>query len=145
MKKELKNSVQYYLAVIGRINNIMKFQDLLAYQKSFDLAMFIFETTKPFPKEEQYSLTSQIRKSSRSIAANISETYRKSVSPKHFLSKLTDSDVESLETQTWLAFHQRCDYIKKLSNKLLNDSEEVGKRINYMITNPLKFGIITEH
>jgi len=124
----------------------MKFQDLLAYQKSFELAMQIFEMTKSFPKEEQYSLTSQIRRSSRSVSANISEAYRKRVYPKHFLSKLTDSDAENSETQTWLAFSQRCNYIKKeLYKKLLKESEEVGKLINYMIRNPHKFGVKPEH
>lgn len=124
----------------------MKFQDLLAYQKSFELAMLIFEITKFFPKEEQYSLTDQIRRSSRSVSANISEAYRKRLYPKHFLSKLTDSDAENSEMQTWLAFSQRCNYIKKkFYNKLLKESEEVGKLINYMIRNPHKFGVKSEN
>jgi len=124
----------------------MKFQDLLAYQKSFELAMQIFEMTKSFPKEEQYSLTSQIRRSSRSVAANISEAYRKRLYPKHFISKLTDSDAENSETQTWLAFSYRCNYItSELYNELLLSSDEVGKLINYMIRNPHKFGIKSEH
>jgi len=117
----------------------MKCQDLLACQKSFELAKF-------FQKEEQYSLTNQIRRPSRSIAANISEAYRKKLYPKYFLSKLTDSDAENSETQTWLAFSQRCDYLKKEQyNKLLKESEEVGKLINYMIRNPHKFGVKPEH
>lgn len=66
----------------------MKFQDLLAYKKSFDLAMEIFEISKEFPKEEIYSLTNQIRRSSRSVSVNIAEAYRKRVYPKHFISKL---------------------------------------------------------
>jgi len=77
----------------------MRFQDLFACQKSLDLAMKIFEISKTFPKEEKYSLTSQIRRSSRSVSANISEAYRKRVYPKHFASKLTDSDAENSETQ----------------------------------------------
>lgn len=78
----------------------MKFQDLLAYKKSFKLAMDIFEISKRFPKEERYSLTGQIRRFSRSVCANISESYAKRRYPKHFISKLTDSDGENLETQT---------------------------------------------
>lgn len=70
----------------------MDFKKLLAYQKSFDLAMDIFEISKNFPKEETYSLTDQVRRSSRSVTANISEAYRKRLYPKHFLSKLTDAD-----------------------------------------------------
>lgn len=120
----------------------MTFQDLLAYQKSFDLAMRIFEITKSFPKEETYSLTDQIRRSSRSVSANISEAYRKRLYPKNFVSKLTDSDAENSETQTWLAFSHKCQYIsKELHDELYSNSEEVGKLINYMIRNPHKFGV----
>jgi four helix bundle protein len=120
----------------------MKFQDLLAYQKSFSLAMKIFEITKSFPKEEMYSLTDQIRRSSRSVPANISESYRKRVYPKNFHSKLTDSDAENSETQVWLEFSLKCNYINEtIYNELLNESNEVGKLINYMILNPQKFGV----
>lgn len=120
----------------------MKFQDLLAYQKSFELAMQIFEITKSFPKEEQYSLTNQIRRSSRSVSANISEAYRKRLYPKHFISKLSDSDAENSETQTWLAFSLRCNYItRNIYKELSAQSDEVGKLINYMILNPHKFGV----
>ncbi|HEY4628153.1 MAG TPA: four helix bundle protein [Flavobacterium sp.] len=121
----------------------MKFQDLLAYQKSFSLAMKIFEITKRFPKEEMYSLTDQIRRSSRSVSANISESYRKRVYPKNFHSKLTDSVAENSETQVWLEFSLKCNYISEsVYNELLNESNEVGKLINYMILNPQKFGVI---
>tara|TARA_R110002049_G_scaffold174462_3_gene341652 strand:- start:8711 stop:9076 length:366 start_codon:yes stop_codon:yes gene_type:complete len=119
----------------------MKFQDLLAYQKSFSLAMKIFHLSKSFPREETYSLTDQIRRSSRSVSANISEAYRKRLYPKHFISKLTDSDAENSETQTWLEFSLQCNYISKDTfNNLMNESNEVGKLINYMILNPEKFG-----
>lgn len=120
----------------------MKFQDLLAYQKSFSLAMKIFETTKSFPKEEMYSLSDQIRRSSRSVPANIAEAYRKRVYPKNFHSKLTDSDAENSETQVWLEFAFKCKYINEITyHELLNESNEVGKLINYMILNPQKFGV----
>ena len=120
----------------------MRFQDLLAYQKSFSLAMRIFEMTKSFPKEEMYSLTDQIRRSSRSFPANIAEAYRKRVYPKSFHSKLTDSDAENSETQVWLEFSFKCNYINEaIYNELLNESNEVGKLINYMILNPQKFGV----
>lgn len=120
----------------------MRFQDLLAYQKSFSLAMRVFEMTKSFSKEEMYSLTDQIRRSSRSVPANIAEAYRKRVYPKNFHSKLTDSDAENSETQVWLEFSFKCNYINEaIYNELLNESNEVGKLINYMILNPQKFGV----
>lgn len=119
----------------------MRFQDLLAYKKSFVLAMKIFEVSKSFPKEEKYSLTDQVRRSSRSVSANISESYRKRNYPKHFISKLTDSDEENSETQTWLEFALACKYIHQENfDDMFKDSEEVGKLINFMITNPEKFG-----
>ena len=120
----------------------MTFQDLLAYQKSFALAMKIFRVSKSFPKEETYSLTDQIRRSSRSVSANIAEAYRKRDYPKHFHSKLTDSDAENSETQVWLGYSIACEYItNETYTELLNDSKEVGKLINYMILNPKKFGV----
>lgn len=124
----------------------MKFQDLLAYQKSFALAMKIFEITKLFPKDEIYSLTDQIRRSSRSVPANIAESYRKRIYPRHFHSKLNDSDAENSETQVWIEFAYKCNYISiEIHNILISESEEVGKLINYMILNPQKFGVTTEH
>lgn len=77
----------------------MSFKTLLAYQKGFSLAMEIFEISKTFPKEETYSLTDQIRRSSRSVCANIAEAYRKRRYERHFVSKLTDSDAKNSETQ----------------------------------------------
>ena len=106
----------------------MQFQDLLAYKKSFALAMRIFHISKNFPKDEKYSLTDQIRRSSRSVSANIAEAYRNRSYPMHFISKLTDSDAENSETQTWLEFALKCEYIdQKAFNDLINDSEEVVK------------------
>lgn len=124
----------------------MKFQDLLAYKKAFSLAMNIYRLSKSFPKEETYSLTDQIRRSSRSVCANIAESYRKRDYYKHFHSKLTDSDAENSETQVWLEFAYHCEYISKdIFEKFLSESEEVGKLINYMILNSNKFGVNTSH
>jgi four helix bundle protein len=104
--------------------------------------MKIFEMTKSFPKEEKFSLTDQIRRSSRSVPANIAEAYRKREYPKHFHSKLTDSDAENSETQVWFEFAFKCNYIdEKLFNELISESDEVGKLINYMMLNPEKFGV----
>ena len=123
----------------------MDFKKLLAYQKGFDLAMAIFEISKSFPKEETYSLTDQIRRSSRSVNANIAEAYRKRRYPKHFISKLTDSDGENSETSTWLDFALECKYISIEHHRNLSDQGiEIGKLINYMINNPGKFGVKEE-
>lgn len=124
----------------------MIYQDLLAYKKGFEVAMEIFEVSKLFPKEETYSFTDQIRRSSRSVCANIAESYRKRVYPKHFHSKLTDSDAENSEIQTWLEFAFACKYINENTFKELTEkNKEVGKLINYMLLNPVKFGVKTEH
>jgi four helix bundle protein len=138
-------SVQRLVFGLRIIYNLIqvKFQDLLAYKKSFALAMKIFEMTKSFPKEEKFSLTDQIRRSSRSVPANIAEAYRKREYPKHFHSKLTDSDAENSETQVWFEFAFKCNYIdEKLFSDFINESNEVGKLINYMMQNPEKFGVV---
>ena len=119
----------------------MDFKELLAFQKSFQLAMDIFQLSKSFPKEEKYSLTDQIRRSSRSVSANIAEAYRKRRYPNHFISKLTDSDAENSETNVWLEFSLKCEYINiETYNNLNNKTIEIGRLINYMINNPDKFG-----
>lgn len=120
----------------------MGFEKLMAYEKGFRLAMHIFEVSKSFPKEERYSLTDQIRRSSRSVCANIAEAYRKRRYEKHFISKLTDADSENSETFVWLQFAQTCDYISiEQEQDLMEQNQEVGKLIHYMINNPGKFGV----
>jgi four helix bundle protein len=119
----------------------MDFKELLAYQKAFHLAMEIFEISKTFPKEETYSLTDQIRRSSRSVSANLAEAYRKRRYINHFISKLTDCDAENSETNVWLDFAFACNYLSQENyNSLTQKSNEVGKLINFMINNPTKFG-----
>jgi len=118
----------------------MGFRELQVYQKAFKLSMEIFEMTKTFPPEEKYSLTDQIRRSSRSVCANIGEAYRKRRYPKHFISKLSDSDSENTETQVWLDFSLSCKYINREKyDDLTFKSEEVGKLLGYMMNNPDKF------
>lgn len=117
------------------------YKDLLLYKKTFALAMDVYSITKQFPKEETYSLTDQIRRSSRSANICLIEAYRKHKYPNHFVSKLTDSDMENSETQGWLEFALACNYLTKdIYDKLKDQSEEVGKLIHYMIDNPGKFG-----
>ena len=121
----------------------MRFQELLAYQKSFELAMHIYEVTKYFPAEEKYSLIDQIRRSSRSVSANIAEASRKRQYIKHFLSKLSDSDSENSETQVWLEYAHACRYINfETYTTLNNKSLEVGKLLYYMMANPQKFNVV---
>jgi four helix bundle protein len=119
------------------------YKDLKVYQLAYRLAMEIFEITKSFPKEEIYSLTDQIRRSSRSVCTNIGEGYRKRTYPKHFSSKMTDADGECTETQIWLNFSQDCKYItKEIKDRLYKGYEEVGKMLGSMACNPEKFSPI---
>lgn len=113
------------------------FKDLQAYKKAFKLAMDIFQVTKTFPKEEQYSLTTQIRRSSRSVCSNIAEGYRKRQYEKHFVSKVSDADSENSEIQVWLDFALACNYISKdIFDELKSISKEVGRLLNHMIHHP---------
>lgn len=112
----------------------------LAYEKGFSLAMDIFRISNSFPKCEIYSLTDQIRRSSRSVNANLAEAVGKRRYPKHFVAKLTDAGSENFETQTWLDFAVECKYISpEAYQQLTTRSEEVGKLIAYMIRNPTQF------
>ena len=116
------------------------FRDLKVYQKAFKLAMDIFEITKSFPTEEKYGLTSQIRRSSRSVCSSIAEAYRKRKYPSHFVSKTSDADMENSETQVWLDFSLSCKYInRKIYNDYLSRSEEVGKMLHHMMEHPEKY------
>jgi four helix bundle protein len=116
------------------------FKDTTVYKKAFALAMQIFEISKTFPKEEKYSLTDQIRRSSRSVYANIAEAYRKKRYPAHLISKLTDSDAENSETNVWIDFSFACNYIEEnVKDDLTFKNAEIGKLIFHMINNPDKY------
>jgi four helix bundle protein len=115
-------------------------RDLNVYQMSYKLAMEIFHLSKAFPREETYSLTDQIRRSSRSVAANIAEGFRKRRYPNMFVSKLTDCDAEATETQVWLDFAFDCGYLSKENHdRLTTGYEEVGKMLFGMISHPERF------
>src|SRR5215207_7334092 len=115
-------------------------RDLKVYQLSYKLAMEIFHLSKAFPKEEKFSLTDQIRRSSRSVAANIAEGFRKRQYPKMFVSKLADSDGEATETQVWLDFARDCKYLPlDQYAELIKGYEEVGKMLGTMMSMPEKF------
>lgn len=119
----------------------MDYRDLLAYKKSFSLAMMIYEVSKGFPNEEKYSLTDQIRRSSRSVTVTLTEAYRKRTYPKNFFSKLTDTEAENSETQVWLDFAFSCGYLTDIKHaELTSLNDEIGKLIRFMMNNPDKFG-----
>jgi len=92
---------------------VRKHSELSVYQKAFDGSMQIFELSKGFPKEETYALTDQIRRSSRSVCANIAEAWRKRRYEKAFISKLSDAECEAAETQVWLEFAVKCGYANR--------------------------------
>jgi len=118
----------------------MSLENLIVFRKAFSLACSIFEISKIFPREEKYSLTDQIRRSSRSVAANIGEAYRKKRYPKHFVSKMTDADAELSETLVWLYFAYKCKYIDKSTLQgLKSEIDEVGKLLGSIIQNPAPF------
>jgi four helix bundle protein len=122
----------------GRNMGIAKsYKDLNVYQKSYEVAMEIFDFSKKFPKDEMYSLTSQIRKSSRSVSANIAEAYRRRIYPKSFISKLNESEAEATETQNWLDYSYDCGYIKKETKERLYQTYNeilIGRQMETMKT-----------
>ena len=116
------------------------YRDLIVYQKSYILAMEIFEITKSYPKEEKYSLTDQIRRSSRSVPANIAESWAKRIYPKVFVNKLSDSLGEENETEVWLNFSRDCQYIPiEKHDELIEKYSEVRRMLISMINTPEKF------
>lgn len=121
---------------------IRSHRELDVYKISFRASMKLFEISKDFPREEQYSLTDQLRRSSRSVSANISEAFRKRKYPKAFVSKLSDAEAEAAETQTWLDFALKCRYIDQETYKNLNIEYNhiIGKLVN-MAMYPEKWAV----
>lgn len=116
------------------------YKKLIAYQKAFALAIDIFNISKTFPVEEKYSLISQIRRSSRSVCANMAEAYKRRMYKDYFISKLNDAETENTETQVWLDFALAFNYIdNELHLELSNRNSEIGKLIWFMSNNPEKF------
>jgi four helix bundle protein len=119
---------------------VSSYKETKVYIKAFEMAMEIFELTKKFPSEEKYSLTDQIRRSSRSVCANIAEAFRKKQYPAHFVSKISDADMENSETLVWIEFSFSCGYISKetLINLTFKNSE-IGKLLFHILKNPEKY------
>jgi four helix bundle protein len=115
-------------------------RDLKVYRLAYDVAMRVFKESNAFPQEERYSLTSQIRRSSRSVAANIAEGFRKRQYPNMFVSKLADSDAEATETQVWFDFARDCGYLStEHHDELITQYEEIGRMLHAMIDHPESF------
>jgi four helix bundle protein len=115
-------------------------KELVVYKKAFELAMDIFEITKQFPRDEQYALISQIRRSSRSICMNLREAWAKRRYLAHFVNKLTDCDGENGETDTSLDFAKACGYLApEQHTKLTSLCAEIGKMLGSMIQRPEAF------
>jgi len=110
------------------------YKDLIVYQKTRDIASRIFMITMEFPKEEMYSLTDQIRRSSRAIGAQIAEAWAKRRYVKHFVSKLTDAQGEQFETQHWVETSDDCEYLKEgIYEELYSGLQEIGAMLTSMI------------
>ncbi len=119
---------------------VNSYRDLVVYQKSRELAQKIFELSQDFPKDEKYSLTDQMRRASRSVGANIAESWGKRRYEKHFISKLTDADSEQYETQHWIDIAKDCGYIDdSIHQHFTQLCTEIGKLLGGMITNSGKF------
>ena len=117
-----------------------KINETKVYKLAFELAMKIFEVSKIFPKEERYALTDQVRRSSRSVCACLAEAHRKRLYEAYYISKISDADMENAETQTWLEFAKACQYVTEPECKdLFVISEEIGRLLHHMITNPEKY------
>lgn len=124
------------------MGNIKSHKELRVYQLSFEAGMEIFNITKSFPTEEKYSLTDQIRRSSRSVSANISEAWRKRRYPKSFVAKLSDSDGEGGETQVWLDYALACGYIEEeIYSDLMKKYDNILGMLVTMMNQPEKWSV----
>jgi four helix bundle protein len=122
------------------VSTLRGHRDLKVYQLAYKSAMEVFRESKNFPKEERFSLIDQIRRSSRSVAANIAEGYRKRRYPNLFALKMIDADAEATETQVWLDFALDCEYLaREKYDTLTAQYEEVGRMLGYMMDHPEKF------
>ena len=124
------------------MSNIRSYRELRVYQNAFESAMKIFEFTKTFPAEEKYSMVDQMRRSSRSVCANLAEAWRKRRYPAHFVSKLSDCESEAEETRVWLEFALRCKYINQATFDELDSNYDliIGQLVR-MISEPEKWTI----
>jgi four helix bundle protein len=122
------------------LSHARSFRDLIVHQRAREVAQTIFHLSKSFPKEEAYSLTDQIRRSSRAIGAQIAEAWGKRQYERHFVSKLTDADAEQLETQHWTDVGFDCGYLPKEQHALVVANLcEIGRMLHSMINKANQF------
>ena len=125
---------------MGKLPYVSSFRELIVYRKARELSRDIFQVSKTFPKEEMYSLTDQVRRSSRSVGAQIAEAWAKRRYEKHFLSKLTDADGEQQETQHWIETAVDCNYMAQTQGtKLIQQCAEIGRLLGGMMTKSSQF------
>ena len=116
------------------------YRDLLVYGKAYDIAHTVFQVSKQFPKDEIFSLTDQVRRSSRSIGAQIAEAWAKRRYEKHFVSKLTDADAEQMETEHWIHIAASCGYLEQTAaEELVAELNCIGRMLNSMMRKSAKF------
>jgi four helix bundle protein len=124
------------------MGNIRGYRELRVYQSAMDGAMEIFELTKRFPSEEKYSMVDQMRRSSRSVCANIAEAWRKRRYPAHFVSKLSDAEGEAEETRVWIEFARRCNYLQLAHAEALDETyDRILSQLVSMISHPEQWTI----
>lgn len=119
--------LQRYRLFMGKM--VRRHEDLEVYQVAFAAAMQIFELSKRFPVEERYSLTDQVRRSSRSVCANLAEAWRKRIYEASFVAKLSDCTAEAAETQTWIAFATQCQYLDTRTGHELHQTYDLILRM----------------
>jgi four helix bundle protein len=123
------------------MKTINSHRELNVYKAAFQVSMEIFSLSKAFPRDEFWALTSQIRRSSRSVCANLAEAFRKRRYEKAFIAKLSDSEGEAAETQVWLEYSYECEYItKELYASLSEEYEKVIGMLVNMLKHPEKWG-----
>ena len=124
----------------GRAMIINSAKELKVYKTAYELSMEIFELSKTWPPEERYALTNQIRRSSRAVCSNLREAWAKRRYEAHFISKLTDSDGENSETETWLDFAKSCGYLNQNDHeRLTSKCSAVGRMLGSMLKYPESF------
>ena len=125
---------------MSQLQHARSFRELKVHQKARAVAKRIFEATKNFPRDEMYSLTDQVRRSSRSVGAQIAEAWAKRRYEKHFVSKLTDADAEQQETQHWIDTAADCGYLAKEDLDSLNSElDGIGRMLNAMMEKASSF------
>jgi four helix bundle protein len=124
------------------MEKIVSHRELRVYKMAFEAANHIFKITSGFPLVEKYALTDQVRRSSRSVAANIAEAFRMRRYPAAFVSKLNQSEGEAAESQVWLEFAEACDYIQSdVRINMENQYDQIISMLVIMINHPEKWKI----